>query len=114
MSTHNDTGGGALDCERNALHGNTLPPDGRNEQSGAAVPPAGDASPAADLVVEIRFPVAPVAVVRADTDAGREWLREHVSPDGLTLAGRVACEQRYLPALVGGARDAGLLVEADR
>lgn len=114
MSTFNAGGAETPKIERNPRAGNGLHSPRCDQRTPDVEPPAGDACQPADLVVEIEYPMASVVLIRADTDAGREWLRDHVAPDALTLAGRVACERRYLPNLVDGARGAGLVVEADR
>jgi hypothetical protein len=73
----------------------------------------GDHGAPPDLVVEIEHPAASLVLVRGNTEAGREWLDANVAPDAMRLAGRVACEPRYLAPLVDGAVCDGLTVATE-
>lgn len=68
-----------------------------------------DATP--DIVVEVDGPMATVVLLHGATDAGRDWLEEHIGEDAQRWAGRVVCERRYVADVVDGARGDGLWVE---
>lgn len=46
----------------------------------------------------------------AETDAGRDWLEDNLEGDLCTIAGAVAIEPRYGPAIVLAMREDGLTV----
>ncbi len=62
-----------------------------------------------DIIVEDH---GSVALLRGMTDAGYNWIEEHVSTEGFQpfgLGARLA-EPRYVPAVIDGARADGLVV----
>ena len=45
------------------------------------------------------------------SDAGREWVADHIASDAMRWAGGVVVEPRYAAAIVDGAMNDGLMVE---
>jgi hypothetical protein len=52
-----------------------------------------------------------IFLVEPKTDAGREWIREHVSGEALWFGRALAVEHRYVANLVDGMINDGLIVE---
>jgi hypothetical protein len=52
-------------------------------------------------------------LVAPQTNAGHEWLDEHIGDDALSLCGAIAVEPRYVGAIAEGAQGDGLTVEAE-
>jgi len=50
-----------------------------------------------------------IVTMRALTDAGRDWIAEHIGDDALMWGDATVIEGRYLADIVHGARDAGLI-----
>jgi hypothetical protein len=45
------------------------------------------------------------------SDAGKEWVKEHIGDDAQTLGDAVVIEHRYIGAIVDGVQADGLSVE---
>ena len=45
------------------------------------------------------------------SEAAKEWVREHLPPDALTLGRSIAIEHRFVNSILDGINDAGLVVE---
>jgi len=52
-----------------------------------------------------------VYLLQPNTDAARDWLREHISEEAQTLGESVAVEHRYIRSLIEGIRNDGLTIE---
>lgn len=52
-----------------------------------------------------------IVLLRADTDAGRDWIAEHINAQALTWAGQIVVEPRYVHSICIGAVEAGLDVD---
>jgi len=50
-------------------------------------------------------------LLQPNTDAARDWIREHISDEAQTLGESVAVEHRYLRDILEGIRDDGLTFE---
>jgi hypothetical protein len=48
---------------------------------------------------------------RAETEAGREWIHDHVPSDATYFAGSLAVEHRYAYTLAEGMANDGLILE---
>lgn len=62
----------------------------------------------ADVTVENH---GSLMLFRPETDAGREWIDQHVDPDAMRWAGAVVVEPRYAGDLADGMVGDGLVVE---
>ena len=45
------------------------------------------------------------------SEAAKDWAREHLPEDALTLGRAIAIEHRYINPILDGINDAGLVVE---
>lgn len=52
-----------------------------------------------------------IMILTPHTDAGREWIDEHIPEDAMTWGGGIVVEPRYMEAIVCGAIGDGLEVE---
>ena len=52
-----------------------------------------------------------VYLLQPNTDAARDWIREHISDEAQTLGESVAVEHRYIGDIIEGIRDDGLTIE---
>jgi hypothetical protein len=50
-------------------------------------------------------------LVHGQSDAGKEWMNEHLPEDAQRMGDAVAVEHRYMENIVYGMRGDGLLVE---
>ena len=51
-----------------------------------------------------------VWLLRADTDAGRDWIADHIPDDAQTWSGQIVVEPRYVSDIAEGAINDGLEV----
>ena len=51
-----------------------------------------------------------VYLLHAYSDAGREWIAEHIPDDAMTLGSAIAVEWRFVDDIANGAMADGLLV----
>jgi hypothetical protein len=65
------------------------------------------AIPVADLSVDNQ---GSICLLRAKTEAGRDWVAEHIPADAQWWCGGVVVEPRYIDAIVDGAMNDGLEV----
>lgn len=54
-----------------------------------------------------------IILLRGETPAGQEWLRERIDADAQTWCGAIAVEPRYVGAIIEGALNDGLEVAHD-
>lgn len=68
------------------------------------------ASERTDIVVEDH---GSIVILRGVSDAGRDWIEEHVSAEGYQPFGHGArlCERRYVTPVIKAMREAGLVLE---
>ena len=52
-----------------------------------------------------------IFLLRPVSDAGLEWISEHIPEDAQFFGNAVVVEHRYIGAIVQGAQDDGLVVE---
>ncbi len=52
-----------------------------------------------------------IFLLRALSDAGREWIAEHIPDEAQTCGGAIVVEHRYIGGIVQGAINDGLEVE---
>lgn len=51
-----------------------------------------------------------IGILRARTDAGREWIDENIDPEAMHALGGVVVEPRFAEAILNGAELDGLTV----
>jgi hypothetical protein len=52
-----------------------------------------------------------IFLLRATSDAGHEWISEHIPEDAQTFCGSIVVEHRYIENIVAGAMADGLAVQ---
>lgn len=52
-----------------------------------------------------------IFLLRAESDAGREWIAEHIPDDAQSFGGAIVVEHRYIGDIAQGAMNDGLEVE---
>lgn len=52
-----------------------------------------------------------IFLLRPLTDAGREWIADHIPGDAMTFGGSIVVEHRYIGEIAMGAVNDGLEVE---
>jgi hypothetical protein len=52
-----------------------------------------------------------IFLLRGQTEAGRDWISEHIPSDAQRWSGAIVIEHRYIDNIVAGAMNDGLEVE---
>lgn len=52
-----------------------------------------------------------IFLLRAVSDAGRDWIAEHIPDDAQRFGGAIAVEHRYISDIAEGAQADGMVVE---
>ena len=68
----------------------------------------GKCKPGADLYVQNE---GSIFLLHWQSEAGRDWIGEHIPEDAMRLGSAVAVEHRYIADIVIGAQADGLVVE---
>lgn len=52
-----------------------------------------------------------IFLLRGETEAGRDWIAEHIPDDAQTWNGSIVVEHRYISDIVAGATNDGMEVD---